>query len=511
MPITVIEPNHGNGLATAMGLWDQFLGGPSSKLKQAQIQEAQQGLKNQQQQYDVTGELRGPNLAAAQSAAQIHAAEASKAMDDEADRKGAIAAYATLSPELASTPTTDMGEKYPLWLQAQRDNGVKNIAAAAKAHNNTTATVFGNLSAPKGAIDTGFQSAGGEIQNAGSIYNPAQLPNLDNIFGAPAAPATAPTAPAVPPGAAGALGVTPPAVQAPGVAPTPSQAPGQAQAGQLPNLSQLARISANPFARAVAENALKMQSEIMGAQEKQQGLEKGSRDVAFGTPEERKSESEFIRNAAQLSHRLDQFRDVVGKYGNYEYWNPEGAALLKSLPLDVSDNWTKITNPGGVLREGLVHLGKQLQIPLPEHIWDIASVRNGTTLKAIEQTKGVLADYVRQYENMPSTKLPVTGLTPELRNLVGETKFGKPGDIPSESATDSKAAGAPMITSQADAVKNVPAGQSYIYFDPATGKATKQTRGKEPWVQPAGGNTNAHGQLPFTLPPVIPRQAARPR
>jgi hypothetical protein len=248
-----------------------------------------------------------------------------------------------------------------------------------------------------------------------------------------------------------------------------------------------------------------MRNDIATAQEKQQIIEKGARDVAFGTPEERKAESEFIRNAAQLSHRLDQMHDVVGKYGNYEWYNPEGAALLKSLPLDISDNWTKITNPGGVLREGLVHLGKELQIPLPEHWWTAASVRNGTTLKAIEQTKNVLADYVRQYENMPSTKLPVVGLTPEVRKMVGQTKFGNPEEIPSEGVRTSNMA--QMVTSQDEAVKNVPDGHAYTLLDPATGKATKWTRGQEPWAQrPTIPGTNT------MFPPVLPRTAvAQPR
>lgn len=150
--------------------------------------------------------------------------------------------------------------------------------------------------------------------------------------------------------------------------------------------------------------------------------------AAYGTPEERKAHSEFSRNAAQLSRRLNEYRDTVQKVGNYEWWDPEGAAKLSSLPLDISDNWTKVTNPGGVLREGLVDLGKELQIPTANEHWYGAvglGPKNDTTLAAIDQTKKVLADYVRQYENLPYTKAPVFGLTPELRQMVGETTASK--------------------------------------------------------------------------------------
>lgn len=165
---------------------------------------------------------------------------------------------------------------------------------------------------------------------------------------------------------------------------------------------------------------------------------------AYGNPEERKAHGEFARNAAQLSHRLNEYHDTVSKYGNWEWYNPEGAAKLASLPLDIADNWTKVSNPGGVLREGLVGLGKELQIPTANEHWFGAlgiGPRNATTLAGIEQTKNVLADYVRQYENLPYTKAPVTGLTPEVRAMVEkdgktaaaaayEKRFGKP--VPTE-------------------------------------------------------------------------------
>lgn len=181
---------------------------------------------------------------------------------------------------------------------------------------------------------------------------------------------------------------------------------------------------------------------------------------SYGNPEERRAHHDFSLNAGALSRRLDEYADTVNKYGNYEWLNPEGAAKLSSLPLDIADNWTKITNPGGVLREGLVHLGKELQIPTSNDNWYGAigiGPRNATTLEAIKQTKNVLADYVRQYENLPYTKVPVIGLTPELRAMVGPTQaseayeksFGKP--VPVESGRRSVSDYKPKATSPENA------------------------------------------------------------
>lgn len=512
MAVTVIQPNNGGGLAQAVQLWSQFFG-PQSQQNAATLEATKQGTRNAAQQFDINAELRAPNVSTAQSSSQIHAAEASKAMDDEADRKGAIAAYASLPADLASTPTTDMGEKYPIWLQAQRDNGVKNIANAAKAHNNTTATAFGNVSSPKGAITSGYNSAGGDIQEAGSVFKPSQLPDLSSVLGAPAPSALGPTpgaAAAPPAGLPSAPAVAPPSVMPPGAPTAPGAfAAPPAASSALPNIPLAAL--ANPFVRSLLETQNKIQGETLANREKQQGIEKGARDVAFGTPEERKSESEFVRNAAQLSHRLDEYKAVVGGpytekdgtahpegFGNYEYWNGEGAANLKSLPLDISDNWTKITNPGGVLREGLVNLGKELQIPTANDntFGKFYGPRNATTLAAIDKTKKVLADYVRQYENMASTKTPVAGLTPELRGLVGETKFGKPGDIPTEAGAKSPQS-YPVVGSPQEAIKSVALGQTYRTPDPTSKTGFRYLeRGKEPWAQASA----APGLPPIALP-----------
>lgn len=482
MPITVVEPNHSGNLATAFGLWDQFLG-PTSKIRKAQLAEAQQGLQNAQQTHDITGELRQPNLDTAKALSAVHQNEAAKSITDEATRKGAISAF-NQAPVDMLVPTTEMNpDQLSQWRDLHAKNGVNDLSGAAVAWNKATSNVLGRQPVPQGGIPQTYQTANGETTVGGMVYDPSRLPDLGNIFGgSPAAPATAPGAP----GAPASQPARPSAAAAPG--PTPG-AP-----AALPDLGQLARLAANPFARAVAENAIKMRNDLATANEKEQAIEKGSRDVAFGPPEERQKEGDFIRNAAQMSHRLEELETMVRKNGNYAFpWEAEHDAKLRSLPMDIADNWNAIAGKQGVIREGTVQMAMEHQIPIAQHIWNKASTWNATTEAAVAQTKKVLADYVRQHENLPTTKMPVEGLTPAVRAMVGKTKFGEPKDLPSEQGA--AAASGPVVTSLMDAVNSVPVGRSYQLFNPQTGKSVKFTRGNEPWAKPAA---------PAGLPPINP-------
>lgn len=468
-----------------MQWFDQFFG-MGSKLRKQQLAGEQQTMDIAHQQELRAEDLHTPNLASAKAVAGVQQNELDKSNTDTATRNGSMTAL-DQAPLSLWRPTTDLNdEELGQWRNLHAQNGVKDFSSAATAWNKAMA-MRGRLAKPEGAIPTQYTTGpDGTMSVSGAV-----LPDLSKIPGlTPSAPLPAP---AIPPGpdAAPAPRVTNPA--------TPSAA-APTSPFELPSFQNLLPMMMNPFMRPAIESAVSMQNTLATNKEKNQQIEKNERDIAYGTPEERKSESEFIRNAAQLSHRLNELQDTVSKYGNYEYWNPEGASKLSSLPLDISDNWTKITNPGGVLREGLVHLGKTLQIPLPEHLWTSGAVKNDTTLAAITQTKKVLADYVRQYENMATTKQPVVGLTPEVRKLVGETRFGTPDKIPAESGADASTALASRIfTSTAEAVKGVPEGQPYVLIDPQSGKAVKWTRGKEPW---------ATNQLPAvsTAPPIqMPR------
>lgn len=184
---------------------------------------------------------------------------------------------------------------------------------------------------------------------------------------------------------------------------------------------------ADPKTREVLKEYAASNAAALSNRKSAADLEQSMLTAAYGNPEERKAHSEFTRNAAQLSRRLAEYTQTVKSVGNWEWQNQKGAAMLSSLPLDIADNWTKITNPGGVLREGLVSLGKEAQIPSANDHWygKVWGPRNGTTLAAIDQTQNVLADYIRQYENLDFTKAPVIGLTPEVRALVGATRASK--------------------------------------------------------------------------------------
>lgn len=416
-----------NNLGMAISLWNEFLG-PKSKQNALNLQIGQQHLQRGTQEMGIANkveqraeEMHGPTLETAKAAADLHRNELDKSNLDKTNRDGAIEAL-NMAPATLWKPTSAMTpQEFDDWKQIHFANGVTDFGTAAGAWNSTMAKTRGMAQPLQGMMNmTAQQDPAGGITVGSNIKSTADPVELDNLgvespggSGPSVAPGRAPTLPAVTPGGPVA----------------PSFAPGRpvrASANMsLPDLGSLALSS--PGTRAALAEAQKIRSEMLGENDKQLQMAKTAEDVNYGTAEERKAHREFAVNAAALSHRLDEYTDIVGKYGNYEnalLGNPEGAAKLKSLPLDIADNWTKITNPGGVLREGLVKLGKAEQIPTSSwHDW----VANKTTVAAIDQTKRVLADYIRQYENLSTTKQPVEGLTSELRKLVGPTKFSEGG------------------------------------------------------------------------------------
>jgi hypothetical protein len=180
---------------------------------------------------------------------------------------------------------------------------------------------------------------------------------------------------------------------------------------------------ADPMTRKAIEGYLKSNAAALGNRESAAKLVDAKRSASYGNTTEQKEHRDFALNASLLSHRLNQYDDVVAKHGN---WNntlgtrdPEATAKLSSLPMDISENWNKVSNPGATLREGLVHLGKENQIPAG--FWTLSN----TTRAGIKQTKSVLAEYVRAYENLAATRAPIEGLSADVRKAVGPTEASK--------------------------------------------------------------------------------------
>lgn len=478
-------------LGAALDLWDRFREGgglDQSRLayKEAQAQAEQNtktrplDLQIKQNEAD-TGQY---NIATAKALSEQHAALASAATRDESTKKGLIDGFA-VTPATLMKPTTQFSpDEEQQWRNIYAQSGVKDLNAAAKAHNEAVLNFKGRAQPLADGFVTGATMGPGGTTVS---VSPKSLPLLDSdrdiLFGppgaspAPAASDSGTPAPWHPP-------MLPPAAPNVAAPQTGAQSPaGKTALGSIPDFNTLLKLS--PLGREAVSGAAKAQNELLDTQQKTAALEKSGYEHNFGPPEERKAESEFVRNSAQLSHRLQELEDVVNKYGNYEYWNGEGAAKLSSLPLDISDNWTKITNPGGVLREGLVHLGKTEQIPIPGSIWTAGGTKNATTLAAIDQTRNVLADYVRQYENLETTHLPVTGLSPDVEKLVGQTRLrGPEGKVLSSKSAEKEpadAVGVPPKFSSQEAFNASGADAGYV----PSGGAWKLVRKQAlPVVQP---------------------------
>lgn len=431
------NPPQGN-LATAIGLWDQFFG-PTSKLRAGEIagQKQQQQIAGQQEQR--AQQLLGPTLADAQLAVKQHQNTLAQSDLDRQTREGSLAAWNSAPPGLLTKPTTAMSpDEMQQWTQLHQKNGVKDLGGAASAWNKSVSSISGALATPPKGYVTQFQTGPEGVGQAGGFVLPdLKGTGLDTLFGGGQPPA--PGAPNVDAfNAGGGPQALPP--PAPAVSPSPA-APGSAVApptsgagsggGTLPDIKSLLPLMTNPYLASLIKGATETQSALLANQEKQQGIEKGAREVAMGTPEEQNRQRDFSSNAGQLGKNLVQLEKTVGKFGSYEspsvwspFSDPEAASDLATLPGEIAQQWRHVRNPGsgGQLRPGQENEAAQNAIPLG------MSVKNATSTAAIKKNQSFLADQVRSYENDPATRLPVIGLPPEIRKLVGETKFGRSDD-----------------------------------------------------------------------------------
>lgn len=428
----------GNGagnMATAIGLWDQFMGPTSQRNKQAlenaKLQNAatQQGMELAKSAEQRAAELHGPNLATAKAVADIHANELAKTSLDRQTQEGSIKALNEMPANLwKPTSMMDPNTELPQWQALHVKNGVKDFNGAAKAWNAAMANVTGQAQPLRGMMNLqATQDPNGGVSTVASLKNIANPDELHNLGVEAPAPLEAPAAGWRPPMSLPPA-VAPPSSSAGAVQPAPvSQTPHLPAAanpfisatapGNAPSATALATVS--PGTRAALSEGAEARGKFLGNTEKEIAMNKAKMEEFYGTPEERKADSEFIRNATQAMNRLKEYGEVVKAHGNTPglTTDPNARAALHSLPLLIADNMSKVANPGGMLREGLVHLNKEDLIPAG---WGTLS---STTSAAIERMRNVIGDYVKQYENIPWTRNPVEGLTPEDRQRVGPTKF----------------------------------------------------------------------------------------
>ena len=172
-----------------------------------------------------------------------------------------------------------------------------------------------------------------------------------------------------------------------------------------------------------ASKATGVMKDAADAQSAESAATIAKRNAELGDPAEREKVLQFSNNAAHASHVLAQLDETVHKFGNFESsWAPGSnkvaAGNLTALPLQLADSLSKVVNPGAVLRNGMVEAQKEYNVPLPEHSWTAPFTSNVTTRQGIHLTKVMLARYIQNYENSPSNRGPVTGLTPEIRASV---------------------------------------------------------------------------------------------
>lgn len=136
----------------------------------------------------------------------------------------------------------------------------------------------------------------------------------------------------------------------------------------------------------------------------------------------------FMENASELSKQLDEFDNVVKKYGNYEHWDEKASAELGQLPYKTSILYAKLVDPATSAREGEVEAGKKYLIPVTGFNGSgLSSVipsytRNKVTLAAIANQKEELARRVQDYA--ATTGLVPKGLSESIVQMIDPNKLG---------------------------------------------------------------------------------------
>ncbi len=406
MSVTYIPTQNNTGnILGAIGAWDQFFG-PTSKQNAQQLANSKIAGQGAQQAIDFAAENHGPELDALKSAAKLHANEVENSNLDLGTRKGTLAAYPLLPPELQGMPTTEMSpDQLNQWTQAQSDQGVTDFGGAAMAHNKTVSATRGKFATPKGGLPTGYTTdSGGNTSLTGAV-----LPDLSKLGFTPSAPGSA-------------------SAPAPGGASSPALGPVTAPA--IPDLTF--EESLNPFLRQFHEYQIENAQKQQGLQKGAQEITAGARAQQMGTPEEQAKASDFSDNAAGVFKDLNELRQTVHDFGNVEMGvlgNPAASEKLDSLPKHIAESWRHIQNPGGApLKPGAVTEAAEHIIPMPKpgllNLGGYLSTdSNAKTTAGIDAMQEKVIEKIRAYENNPATRLPVLGLDPAIREKIGPTRL----------------------------------------------------------------------------------------
>lgn len=118
---------------------------------------------------------------------------------------------------------------------------------------------------------------------------------------------------------------------------------------------------------------------------------KGQGDLEFGAN---------YRVAMLESKKLEK---LIGEDGNWEMWNPESSAKLKSAAYQLAINYAKIVDPASVAREGEVKAAEQYLIPMGP------GTRNSVSLAAVKEYQAKISEYAKARTDM---KNEASGRTP---------------------------------------------------------------------------------------------------
>ena len=439
MSVTYIPTqNNAGNILGAIGAWDQFLG-PTSQKNAQELTNSKTIGDAATQQLNAQKDLIPLTKSQQESAATQQKAIAQKAAFDQKNLQGQIQGWNML-PYAIQQKTSDQfsPEERITADKAYMVNGVTDLPNAYATHNATAKNVYANIQTPAGGVATEYNLNG----VAGYFPpTPAQLANLNSSFGfSPQASAGTGGVP-VP-----QLSVDPKAMVTP---PSATAAGASTGAYQLPHINPA--LASDPRAARILGSMMDLTSKSQGLQKTAQEID--AQQIAriaaeklahLGTTEQQSTEGRVGDNLRNIFKDLEDFRDTLNNFGNYEagwanesddekarkeepgglFPNPRASGKLADFPKRISAQFRAVENPGGaLLKPGQAETAADNLFSMPtEWAGPLGNFFGPSTSKTLgevgEQEKRAVR-FATDQEHNPATHVPIFNLPPRIRALVG--------------------------------------------------------------------------------------------
>ncbi|NBW21606.1 MAG: hypothetical protein EBR82_77980 [Caulobacteraceae bacterium] len=148
----------------------------------------------------------------------------------------------------------------------------------------------------------------------------------------------------------------------------------------------------------------------------QQVATAGAKNIVAKGKELTVADTAFELNATAFMRMADQLEETVKEFGNFESYNPKGSAKIRQIPYEMAIAYAKIVDPSSVAREGEVaaaqkYLVPMSRTPIPDMLGltpdSPLSIKNETTLAAIQNMKDGIRARIEAYERTSGRKMDI--------------------------------------------------------------------------------------------------------